>query len=422
MCGRERRRRRALIGWVLAALMPASASALTVEGERAGFDLLTHARTYSLLLFDAGADARRATLIEAGVDPDAVPGTAAEQAAVVERFRFALDAWAGERWSASVHYELLPIFGALGADGLVTTVESPLRRWDFDRTLRAGDGWTLSHGLDRAVLRGLFGGVEVRLGRQAIGFGGARLFDAADLFAPLGPAAIDNEFKAGVDGLHLLAPLGERHELGLVAVLHRDDWTDGMLLGRWQGAFAGFDAALLAGMTYGAPTAALAVAGDIGGPGAYLDASVRHAAGESIVRATAGVDHYFATGIRLMGELHYNGAGADEPADFPTIREAAPYRRGEVFLLGEFYAGGLAMYEVHPLVNISLSWLQSLTDGSALAGPALSWDFAQEVTLAAGALVPVGERMTLGPGLTPAVGSEFGLYPLVVFTDVRLAL
>ena len=354
-----------------------------------------------------------------------MPGTNAEQGAVVERFRFALDLWAGEAWSASVHYDLLPIFGRLDTAGLVTAVSNPLRRWDLERTVHDGGDWRLEHGLDRAVVRAFHGGVELRIGRQAMGFGGARLFDAADLFAPLGPASIDSEFKAGVDGIHLIAPLGERHAWGLIGVIHREDWTDGLLLARWKGVFDGFDAGALLGMTYGAPTAALALAGDIGGLGAYLDVSGRlslDGAGETVVRATAGVDHYLPAGVRLVGELHYNGAGTGEPTDYPATAASPIVTRGEVFLLGELYVGGRVAYEAHPLLLMSLTWLQSLSDGSALAGPALSWDFAEEVTLSAGALVPIGERLRFGPGLTPEVGSEFGLYPLAIFTDLRLAL
>lgn len=393
----------------LVACLPSAADAFELQGERAGLDAITHARTYTLLVFE----------------PDPLPGADEDQAAVVERFRIVLDAWAGDAWSASVHYDLIPIFGSFATEGLLTAAENPLRRWDLDPALHTDDDWTLNHNLDRAVIRFLHPAFEVRVGRQAIGFGQARLFNAADLFAALGPASIDSEFKGGIDGVHVIAPLNEFHEIGLVAVAHNDDLKRGLLLARWQGAFDGFDAAALAGMTYAAPTVGLSVAGDLGGAGWYVDGSARFdldAFEDSPLRVTAGLDYHFQTGIRLMGELHYNGAGADDPDDFLALRETAPYANGEVYLLGELYAGALASFELHPLVNLSVSWLQSLTDGSALVGPGLGWDFAQEVSLGLGALVPVGERLSVGEGFVPDVGSEFGLYPVLVFTDVRLAL
>lgn len=414
---------------VMASLaLPSLAHAIEWRGDTAELTLITHARTYTLLLHDAGADDRRQVLRDLGL-PDAaidlLPGTEAEQAAVVERFRLVLDGRVGERWSASVHYDLLPIFGTFATEGFFTAVDNPLRLWDFDRALHTDDDWSLSHGIDRLVLHYTTEAFEVRLGRQAIGFGGARLFNAADLFAPLGPASIDSEFKGGIDAVQVLAPLGEAHEIGLVAVGNRDAMADGLLLARWRGMFDGFDLGVMAGSTYRQPTLAAEIAGDLGGSGWYAEASARldvDALDDSIARATVGIDHHFPAGIRLMGELHYNSPGSLDPADALTLQASEPYATGEVYLLGELYAGALAAFELHPLVTLNLSWLQNLGDGSALAGPSIAWDFAQEVSLGAGALLPIGERLRLQATGLPEVGSEFGLYPLVVYTDVRLAL
>lgn len=416
----------ALLAMASVPSMPSPGHAFEWEGDSAGASLLTHARTYTLLIYDLGADDRRRSLIDLGVaDPTGLPATELEQAAVVERFRVVLDAWAGEAWSLSAHYDLLPIFGTFATAGFFTSAENPLRLWDFDRLLHEDDDWTLQHGLDRLVLRYLHPRFEVRVGRQAIGFGGARLFNAADLFAALGPASIDSEFKGGVDAVHVIVPLDEFHEVGLVAVGNGDDLAEGLYLARWRGMFDGFDVGAMAGSTYGRATVALEVAGDIGGAGWYVETSARldHEAPEDTpIRATVGLDHHFSQGIRLLGEVHYNGAGGHEPDDYLALQSTRPYTVGEVYLLGTYYAGALMTYELHPLVNVGLSWLQNLTDGSALAGPTLAWDFAQEVSLGAGALVPIGERLAIGPSGRPRVESEFGLYPLVVFTDLRLAL
>lgn len=404
------------------------AHAIDWEGEDAAASLITHARTYTLLLYDRGADARRRVLVDLGLPEPAiaaVPGTEAEQAAVVERFRFVLDARVGERWSAAVHYDLLPIFGTFQTEGFFTAVRNPLRLWDLDRALHTDDDWTVSHAIDRAVIHYTAPAFEVRLGRQAIGFGGARLFNAADLFAPLGPASIDSEFKGGVDAVQLIAPLGELHEVALIAVGNTEAMAEGLYLARWRGMFDGFDLGLMAGATYARPTLALEAAGDLGGLGWYIEASARvdpDGDDHSALRATAGLDHHFPIGLRLIGELHYNSPGSLDPQAALTVQQRQPYTAGEVYLLGELYAGLLASYELHPLATLNLSWLQNLGDGSALAGPAIAWDFAQEVSLGAGALIPLGDRMTLGPGGLPTVHSEFGLYPTVVYTDLRLAL
>lgn len=409
------------VPWALACLMASPAAAQDWQGEAAGLSLVTHARTYTLLLYDQGADDRRATLEGLGVDPAAVPGTDAERAVVVERFRLVADAWAGERWSLEAAYELLPIFGALDTTGLFTAADNPLRLVDFDRALHDGDDWTVTHQLDRLVLRYLHPRFEVRVGRQAIGFGGARLYNAVDIFAPLGPATIDSEFKAGIDAARVIAPLGERHELSLTAVINGDDPADGLYLAQWRGVFDAFDLGALAGSSDRRPTAALTAAGDVGGTGWYVEASGRFELDDApLVRATAGLDHYFEAGVRLLAELHYNGAGADAPDDYLDTQTERPYATGEVYLLGRYYAGALVSYELHPLVQIGVSWLQNIGDGSALVSPTVAYDFAEEVSVGLGALIPIGERLALGDFATPEVESEFGLYPLVAFTDVRL--
>lgn len=418
----------AITAGAIALCLVSPAHAIDWEGEDASASLITHARTYTLLLYDPSAAALRRSLGDLGVPEatiDGLPGTDTEQAAVVERFRFVLDARVGERWSAAVHYDLLPIFGTFETEGFFTAAQNPLRLWDLDRALHTDDDWTVSHAIDRAVIHYTAPAFEVRLGRQAIGFGGARLFNAADLFAPLGPASIDSEFKGGVDAVQLIAPLGELHEVALIAVANRHGAAESHYLVRWRGMFDGFDIGALLGSTYGLPTAALEAAGDLGGSGWYLEASARidpDGYDHSAVRATAGLDHHFPIGLRLIGELHYNSPGTLDPADTPAALQRQPYTVGEVYLLGELYAGLLASYELHPLATLNLSWLQNLTDGSALAGPAIAWDFAQEVSLGAGALIPIGPSLDFGPAGLPTVRSEFGLYPTVFYTDLRLAL
>lgn len=396
------------------------------EGESAGLSLITHARTYSLVLYDAGADERAETLRGLGLsDLSAVPGTEQQSAAVVERFRFVLEGWVGDAVSFEAHYDLIPIFGQFDTVGLFTAAENTLRLWDFDRELHTDDDWSVGHGVDRLVVRYLAESFEVRVGRQALGFGGSRLFNAADLFAPLGPASIDSEFKGGLDGVQVIVPVSERHELTAIAIGHRDDFADGMYLLQWRGMFDGFDAGALAGTSYGRPTIALSLAGDLGGTGWYVDASARidlDEPADTPARASAGLDDQLADGLRGVLEVHYSGAGASDPADYLEAQSSDAFATAEVYLLGEYYAGALLSYQVHPLVNIGASWLQSLTDGSALAGPNLAWDFAQEVSLGLGALIPVGERLSISPVGLPEVNSEFGLYPVIVFTDVRLAL
>ena len=403
----------------------AQAASFESESGQAGAILEAHARTYTLFAFTR----------ESSVAP------ADSSALVVERLRPVLEAWAWRDFELEAAWDVLPFIGAVqtSASGFAIQPVRALRLVDFDQTLYepAGASWQLQHNLDRLSVAYLGGAVQVRLGRQAIGHGSARLLPAADLIAPFGPATIDTQFRRGVDALRLTFPVGAAHELELYAVAHEPDLDDGlepgqwMYLLRWRSSFVElFDVSALAGASYGMPTLALDVSGDVFGAGWYAEGTVRlDAERERVVgRATAGLDYQWPFGLRTLLELHYNGPGAAAPYTGQGLTERAPeYRVGEVFLLGRWYAGAMLGYtpEALPLVHLSASYIQNLTDGSLLSTVGLGWDYSEKVTLGAGAIVPAGrgpELTTMGQPPAPALElpSEFGAYPVVGFTDVRL--
>ncbi|MCB9546535.1 MAG: hypothetical protein H6706_11870 [Myxococcales bacterium] len=390
---------------LLAALAGPAAAQVEWAGDATAGTLITHARSYTLVVVTPGVDGAPTT----------------DEALLVQRLRPTLSLQAGDALAAEVAWDVVPLIGtATAGAAFALAPENPLRIKDFDATLHAGTGWRLQHALDRLVVRYTTPWLEVRAGRQAIGHGSARLFPATDVFAPASPAAIDTEFKRGVDALRVTLPLGESQEVEAFAVVDGERPADGVYLGRWRATLTGWDASVLAGMTAAAPTVALDASGDVGGAGWYGEGLLRVDGDGALGRATVGLDTQLTPGLRLLGELHYNGSGELDPADYLRALTGDALARGETFLLGPAYLGVAAFYELTPTVALQGSWLQSLTDGSALAAPALSWDFAADVALSLGGLVPVGPRPE--GGFVPRLQSEFGSYPYLVYTDVRLAL
>ncbi len=387
---------------------PASA-ALTFESDdgEAGAELVAHARTFSLFT-GGGADE--------------------VQSLVSQRLRPQLDVWSPWGLSLEIAYDLVPITGGGGgqAAALAVGANVPMRWVDFDRVLYAPDsgGWMLQHNLDRLALT--YGGVwgEVRLGRQAIGFGSSRLFPAADLFAPFGPASIDTEFKRGADALRVTVPIGEFHEVEAYVVADGTDASEWTYMGRWRGSFTGvLDVSVLGGVSYGRPTLGLDLAGDLLGATWYAEGSARADTddlSDTSVRATAGLSYQFPFDLSATVEGHYNGRGGAPPYTDQLLEPSLERRVGEVFLLGRWYAGAALSYPLMPLLSASLAYQQNLTDASGLVTAALGYDFSEEVSVGLGALLTYGDEPEVDAAGIPRLRSEFGAYPTIAFADVRL--
>ena len=91
-----------------------------------------------------------------------------------------------------------------------------------------------------------------------------------------------------------------------------------------------------------------------------------------------------------------------------------------MFLLGRAYTATSLNYELSPLVNIGMLWIQNLTDGSALVGPSLAWNFDDNVAIGLGMLLGLGQRPTFS--LTPpniVFRQEFGAAPNVFYGELR---
>jgi len=339
------------------------------------------------------------------------------------KFAFTVEDWLA--FEAS--YDLMPISGqALNALTWAVAPSNALRLDDLDTDLHEGDGWRLRHNLDRVVLHFMHDDFEIRLGRQAIGHGSARIFSASDLFSNVSPASLDSEFKRGVDGVRVTVPIGESMELELYALANGTDWEDSLYLARWRGNFQAVDISLLAGSTYAQPTIALDVSGDLLGAAWYLEGMTRIATNdnepETSGRVTLGFDYKFSFGLHATLEGHYNSPGEADPDDYLKAYSSLSATVGESYLLSRWYVGLGLGYELTPLLKGHLNWMQNLEDGSALASLLLAWDFVENVAIELGAMLPIGERMDAATSVIPTPKTEFGLYPIMGFTALRLAL
>ena len=97
-------------------------------------------------------------------------------------------------------------------------------------------------------------------------------------------------------------------------------------------------------------------------------------------------------GLLLVGEYHFSGFGVSDIAELYT----APYRarliQGDAQILGR-HAGALQLSQgITGTVPRTLGWLFSPRDGSGVLTGVVTWIFSDELTLAASAYWPYGER------------------------------
>ncbi|MEM6558972.1 MAG: hypothetical protein AAF605_04230 [Myxococcota bacterium] len=355
--------------------------------------------------------------------------------------------------SLEVAYHLFPVAGedvgvtdsSVGAagpqGGLVAPVVSPLRLIDLDRESSTSDDLVLLQNLDRLGVTLLGPGEsEVRIGRQAINHGSARVFSATDIFSPFSPATLDSEYKQGLDALRVTVPLDENQEVELFAIaVDRDldnSFARGVYLARYRASVPEvFDASVYLGTSYASPTLGVDVSGDLGGATWYAEGGVR-VWNESVatdlveanditvlpsdeygtpVRATVGGQYFFPFELDVAVELHWNGAGSTNREDYVETFRRPEWTTGEIFLLGRAYVGTAWSYSSSALTRLSLSTITSLVDASSLLTPAFYWDMTEFSALSVGAILGVGRRLD-----ESLVSDEFGLYPYTFFADARV--
>jgi hypothetical protein len=341
------------------------------------------------------------------------------------------------RVTAEVAHAVTPTLG--GGGGLViadtgvapTAPELVPLGWEAS----PADGGSLSAvgRTDRLLVKVAGRGFDLTVGRQPVSFGAGAFFTPLDLVNPFTPTTIDTEYKPGVDAVRLDAYQGVGAQLTVVAswagapITARD--RDPVGLDDLSAAAVGrapigpADVTILLGAIHGDLVAGAGVDGSVGPVRVYGDAAVTVPTTEErpFVRAVVGASHQASERVFLAGEVYVQTLGTSDPeALLPTL-QGPRYARGELWLAGVAYAGLAASVEITPLLRGSVGAFVNLGDPSALLAPSLVWSVADDAEVLAGAFAGVGARPA-SPALPPGFGirSEFGLYPVVAFTSLRV--
>jgi hypothetical protein len=278
--------------------------------------------------------------------------------------------------------------------------------------------------VDRLNLRWDRPSFRLTAGRQAITWGVNYFWPVIDLFAPFAPDQVDRDYKAGVDAVRSVVPTGDFSEVEVIAAAQGDNLPDDWSVASLARLHSGnTDFGFLAGRFHTDAVLGTFVTGNVGAVGVRGEASFTDSGDEADAeidrerfgRATLGIDKQLSPNLGLVGEISWNGFGADDPADYLRIALSDRVRRGEITSLGRWYSGLSLSWQVRPLWTLAEALLFNWTDSSVLLQSFADWSVSNVVTAQFGASVGFGD----GLQADGAPGSEYGAVPLNVWAAVK---
>jgi len=322
-----------------------------------------------------------------------------------------------DRWSVTVHY----VIASDDGDGVRLAREeagllpAPPSTW-FNLTNVFGDSGDVrnTQSIDRLSIAYATPDFVVRVGRQALTWGGGFVFRPMDLFDPFSPSATDTEFKPGTDMVYAQWLFGDGSDLQAIAVPRpvvkgaQPSADASSIALHYRTAIGELEVTSLVARDHGDWTAALELSGPF--RGATWDIELVPTvlrAGPVRISALANISvaaTLFDKNATLFAEYFHNGFGTTNGnATFASLPPELVDRltRGQVFNVRQNYlAAGLTL-EWTPLLNLSPTLIADADDGSIYALASATYSLSDNLTLIAGAQFPIGTN-----------NSEFGGLPL----------
>lgn len=267
------------------------------------------------------------------------------------------------------------------------------------------------HRLDRLYARWEGPALEITAGRQPISWATALFLTPSDPFAPFDPSDPFREYRRGVDAARVRWFTGPFSHVEVAARVSEFGPENTLtVLGRGRTALGKWDLSGWAGLLHDDPAAAAGITLTVLGAAFRGEAVVRDTEGETIIRATVGVDRSYSLGSRMLylaAEFQHDGFGAANAAELPAVLQSAAAARGELQVYGRHELVLRGEYDIHPLVRTDFLTIWNLCDGSFLLGPGVSYSMSGETDLRGGLFFGLGDGATAGN----LPGSEYGLVP-----------
>ncbi|MCP4221646.1 MAG: hypothetical protein GY765_43880 [bacterium] len=325
---------------------------------------------------------------------------------------------------------------------------SGYRAEDFNPRLypapnKSVDGFGVLHNLDRLFVTFKTKLADITIGRQAIGWGAARVINPTDVIAPFAFTDLDTEERRGVAAVRLVLPLGTMSELdvgyvfgnkfkfqnsafflrGKLYVLKTDVAL--LLMGFKENLLLGFDLARSikgAGFRFEAAYVEPSFFNK-DEPSEFWGGSLPVKRDPAYFRASVGMDYNFSTTFYGFFEYHFNSAGRSDVSEYVEVMNTTAFREGADYFLGKHYLNLGVTWQLTPLMPFNGLLIFNVRDGSLNFSPTLEYNIKEDIYLSFGAYIGIGKRPQPGPcnpDIIAGLRSEFGGYSNMVFTSFRI--
>lgn len=339
-------------------------------------------------------------------------------------------------WSATAAYV---VSGDHGGNVPLRREESsllaapPLTLFDLTDTIYDKDRTKVAQRIDRLSVGYTGTHLVVRLGRQALTWGSGLVFRPMDLFDPFSPSATDTEYKPGTDMLYTQWLFNDGSDLQFIVVPHANHYGSrptsnaSSIALHLHTTILGHQTTWLIARDHGDWVAAVGLNGALGGATWNLELIPTFLErGPTRVSALANISTamtLFDRNATVFAEYYHNGFGADgSGVSLATLPSGLRSRlaRGQVFNLRKNYLAAGITLEVTPLLNINPTIIADLDDGSALMLLSGTYSLGDNLSLVAGAQIPIGSAHTEFGGIpVSAANPERFAPPAQIYVQLR---
>lgn len=287
-----------------------------------------------------------------------------------------------------LEYEINPLYQSSSFLFAAPSGRTNRQNFDLRWTPITEDHFTLTHFIDRLYVRQAFKKADVTVGRQRISWGTGRIWNPTDLFNPINPANFDKIEKDGADAVSTRLYLGNFTDLEVVYNTV-DKFNESNYGARFRTNYKAYDFSIMSGYFDQRVVAGADFAGNLleaGFRGEGIISAEKDDLDSNFIKYILGLDYQFTPELYGLIEYHFNGEGAAKKSGYELTRLI----RGEILNLSRNYVFLQSTYQIHPLLNNSLSLNMNLDDGSGFTSGSLTYSLAENWYLSLGALVPFG--------------------------------
>ncbi|MCB0310382.1 MAG: hypothetical protein KDD42_04060 [Bdellovibrionales bacterium] len=266
--------------------------------------------------------------------------------------------------------------------------------------------------IDRLYLDYAQAAFVLRAGRQAITWGNGLNFQVIDIFNPFSPVEIDKDYKTGDDIVYSQMLFFDGSDLQFLAVPRRDFETHdpessaSSFAAKYHARLAdsGIEYDLMAAQHFNEPHLALGLSRDLFGSIAradvvWIDLEGRSSATNFLLNLDRSW-YILESNFYSFIEYFHNSIGVSQDQYLiPDEALSSRISRGELYTLSTDYLSVGARLEASPLLNLYLTYISNLRDGSSFVQNRNVYEITQDLSLLVGFSYPLGSNGTEFGGL-----------------------